>query len=286
MTATQPGQGPINDGSAPASDGRDPSTGCAAAPTATQEPPSLEQCVEQIETLRAEGAWRVDPARFHALEALAQRTLAQPQPVRRILEERLRAALADYATRVDSTRDKIAQLATPLAARQPRLARELRALQASADLRGLRPLLNKAAPPPACALVPLNEHVRSISPSVVAAIAAAESEEHPELSSVRRFRRMWASSLSLERIDKAVFRKPEKAGPLNSHVLVLQSLSLMRELSPDYLRRFMTYVESLQWLEQASTRPPAGGGKSTKGGKGGKASKAGKVRPPAGRARK
>jgi Protein of unknown function (DUF2894) len=52
-------------------------------------------------------------------------------------------------------------------------------------------------------------------------------------------------------VEQALARKPAQAGPLNSHVLVLQALELMRELSPDYLRHFLAHVESLQWLERS-----------------------------------
>jgi hypothetical protein len=51
-------------------------------------------------------------------------------------------------------------------------------------------------------------------------------------------------------------RKPANAGPLNSHALVLQVLSLMRDLSPEYLRRFVGTVETLQWLERAGDKLP------------------------------
>jgi hypothetical protein len=36
---------------------------------------------------------------------------------------------------------------------------------------------------------------------------------------------------------------------------MLRSLSLMQSLSPDYLRRFLSQVDSLLWLEQAATKP-------------------------------
>ncbi|QJW85699.1 DUF2894 domain-containing protein [Ramlibacter terrae] len=58
-------------------------------------------------------------------------------------------------------------------------------------------------------------------------------------------------------VAEAVARRPAQAGPLNSHVLVLQTLGMMRELSPDYLRRFIEHVETLQWLEQAAPPAPA-----------------------------
>jgi hypothetical protein len=39
-----------------------------------------------------------------------------------------------------------------------------------------------------------------------------------------------------------------------TNMLVLRTLGLMRELSPDYLRRFMTHVETLLWLDQAGIK--------------------------------
>jgi len=36
---------------------------------------------------------------------------------------------------------------------------------------------------------------------------------------------------------------------------VLRSLSLMQEVSPDYLRRFLSHVDTLLWLEQATEVP-------------------------------
>ena len=55
-----------------------------------------------------------------------------------------------------------------------------------------------------------------------------------------------------DEVDLVVERGPESAGPLNSHGLILRSLVLMRSLSPDYTRRFLSHAETLLWLEQAS----------------------------------
>jgi hypothetical protein len=38
---------------------------------------------------------------------------------------------------------------------------------------------------------------------------------------------------------------PKNAGPINSHMLVLRSLELMCDISPDYLDCFMSYAETL-----------------------------------------
>jgi hypothetical protein len=39
---------------------------------------------------------------------------------------------------------------------------------------------------------------------------------------------------------------------MNSQHLVLRALQAMRDLSPDYLQGFMSYVDTLIWLEQAN----------------------------------
>jgi hypothetical protein len=38
---------------------------------------------------------------------------------------------------------------------------------------------------------------------------------------------------------------------MNSQHLVLRSLQRMRDIAPDYLQGFMSYVDALIWLEQA-----------------------------------
>jgi hypothetical protein len=38
---------------------------------------------------------------------------------------------------------------------------------------------------------------------------------------------------------------------------VLRTLALMRDLSPDYLRRFLSHADTLLWLEQAQSQTRA-----------------------------
>ncbi len=97
--------------------------------------------------------------------------------------------------------------------------------------------------------------IRAASPA-----RQAEAAGTGELASVRRFRQAWSRSRTERELAQATTRRPANAGPLNSHALLLQSLELMRELSPDYLRRFLVHVEALQWLDaarQAYPRPKA-----------------------------
>lgn len=189
-----------------------------------QDAPAALRAV--LAAMRREGAWRIDPAGFHWLEALSRRLSAQPEAVRRILQARLEAAVAEYAVRVAA--------AAPVAV----------------NVRGLHSFAAGSEP-----LVQLNRSIRSARPADAAALHG-ESQQPDELASVRRFRRAWSASRSQQQVAQAALRKPANAGPLNSHALVLDSLELMRELSPDYLRRFLLHVESLQWLEQAREQAP------------------------------
>lgn len=77
---------------------------------------------------------------------------------------------------------------------------------------------------------------------------AADSETR----TVQFFKRTWSRLSADQRLAQSRATLPENAGPLNSHHLVHRSLTLMRELSPDYLERFVGYVDALQWLEQAN----------------------------------
>lgn len=75
-----------------------------------------------------------------------------------------------------------------------------------------------------------------------------------ELASVARFRRAWSRTRAQDSVLHATAQRPANAGPLNSQVLVLESLALMRGLPGDYLRHFVAHVESLLWLEATATQ--------------------------------
>ena len=211
----------------------EPPHGAPAEP----QPQGPERLQARLAALRRDGAWRLDPARFHYLEALARRLAGQPPAVQRLLQDSLQAALADYAQRLaQASPDVMAAVARPPGARsaQPR---------------------SDAAGTP---LAQLNRYIRAARPAEAEDVAIDAGEGRAELPSVRRFRQSWSRRHAQDQVQRAAARRPANAGPLNSHMLVLQSLDLMRELSPDYLGRFLSQVESLQWLERArELHPPA-----------------------------
>lgn len=90
-------------------------------------------------------------------------------------------------------------------------------------------------------LAALNQHIRERQQA---------QGNGPELRSSRRFRQSWSRLAAADRVDRALTRGPDNAGPLNAHGLVVRSLALMRELSPDYLQQFLAQADALLWLEQ------------------------------------
>ena len=175
-----------------------------------------------LESLHAQGADRHDPVRFRYLQALAARLPAQPPAVQQVLALRLQKAVADYADKAH------AAMAEPVQVVAPTSASPLAQLNRELDAR-----------------VRADEDRARIDGS--ASVAG--------LKSVRQFSEVWSRIAAQEQVLQALEQGPENAGPLNPHRLMLRSLSLMRSLSPDYLRRFLLQMDSLLWLEQAASRP-------------------------------
>ncbi len=181
---------------------------------------------DEIASLRIIGADQLDPVRFHFIETLAKRLLQHQGAVKRILDDKLTDALATYRERLEQTNTttRITKLA--------RLEKKDR----------LSPLAELA------------RHIVQHSPENDETGLADDPGFPPELKAIRNFRDTW-STLSVDKqVRQAIEQAPENAGPLNSHGLVLQSLALMRDISPDYLKRFMSYADSLLWLDQADRK--------------------------------
>ena len=108
----------------------------------------------------------------------------------------------------------------------------------------------------------LHEHARAQGARVLAASGLAPAPQGdglPPLRSAQRFHELWQRIRTEDEIRDAVARGPENAGPLNSHRLVLRALALMQQLSPDYLRHFVTHADTLMWLDRAQDPLRRGG---------------------------
>ncbi len=170
--------------------------------------------------LRMAGADQCDPVRFCYLEALARRAGQQPDNVKNILNGRLAEALASFKQGVEQ-KSEPDELTTS---------------------------------PHATPLARLNRYIAERSQSMVDSHSAETIGSRTELKSIRYFRNTWSKLSVDQRVARAIGQAPENAGPLNSHFLVLRSLELMRDISQDYLNRFVSYADTLLCLDQAEKR--------------------------------
>ncbi|AOW14173.1 hypothetical protein LPB72_06375 [Hydrogenophaga crassostreae] len=236
----------------------------------------LDGLLAQVEALRCAVEARPDPVRLHYMEALVRRLQAAPPAVQKVLQGKLAEALKSLGGVVDSEviAEAVADEANDVAAER---AGSVAALPFAPALRKPRSTVqaettSRAAP--LSLLGQLNQHIQTVSslPEIAGSRAPGGlmAQTRPQdLKSAVRFRETWARISAETEVDQAAIRAPENAGPLNAHNLVLRTLALMRELSPDYLRRFMGHTESLLWLDQAygQLKQPAGKGRSLKNGK-------------------
>lgn len=75
-------------------------------------------------------------------------------------------------------------------------------------------------------------------------------DAYPELPLLDELRELWACLGADQQMRQSEEQVPDNAGPLNSSHLIHRSLSLMRAQSPDYLRQFLAYADTLSWMEE------------------------------------
>ncbi|UEP23460.1 DUF2894 domain-containing protein [Burkholderia ambifaria] len=172
-----------------------------------------------LDAWREQGADRLDPVRFHRLDALEKRAAAFDGDARALLDARLATLLEGFAELVARAGEAAAASETQQAIAQAPARGALGGLieqlarDAQADRRGVDPEL------------------------------------------IDYFRTMWSKVRTEQQYRQSLDQVPRNAGPLNSNSLVHRSLATMRELSPEYLQQFLSYIDALAWLEDL-----AGGG--------------------------
>lgn len=174
-----------------------------------------------IASLRQLGADQFDPMRLHYLQVLATRASAHQGPVKRILDAKLAQGLTAFRERFEQAQREAKDTVAPSKECDPRAS-----------------------------LGELVRYMAQHSADHVEGSFDGDVGLRRELKTTRYFRNTW-SKLSVDKqVTQAIKQAPKNAGPINSHMLVLRSLALMREISPDYLNRFTSYVDALLCLDQ------------------------------------
>jgi hypothetical protein len=164
----------------------------------------------------AEEAAQRDPLGWHHIQVLTERTRTQTGLAQVLLKAKLNSALTQLQARLAVQKKPY----TPPTRHTPS---------------PLSALLQDMAAPSA---------ERPLSPS---------GQGRMDNPSVAQFRQQLGKISVQKQVTQAIAQAPQNAGPINSHMLVLRSLGLMRDLSPDYLNRFMGYVDTLLFLDAPQT---------------------------------
>lgn len=88
----------------------------------------------------------------------------------------------------------------------------------------------------------------ALTPTVI-----ATDDAFDDLDVLEYFRETWSKVSTDGNLRQSLAQVPENAGPLNSSHLVHRALSLMHDISPDYLRHFLRHADALSWLEDMET---------------------------------
>lgn len=181
---------------------------------------------EILDTWREQGADRLNPLRFHFIEALGRRAAGHDGEARRLLEDRLSKLIQAYVDDLDIAVSSTAHVDSATTPRAP--ARGV-----------LGELIDHIA-----------SHAATRGVDFVALGATPRTSAFPQLGVLDEFRSLWSEIRTDSQVRQSLEQVPANAGPLNSSSLVHRSLTLMRELSPGYLQQFLAYVDTLAWMEQ------------------------------------
>ncbi len=213
-----------------------------------------------IDSLRAAGADRFDSMGLHYIEVLAKRGTAHQGRVRRLLDARLAQALAAFQQRFEQAQSQAKETIDQAVPHHPHAANALQQLFSAGDFKGLAQfaatLETGGQRASLGALVRQFEQDSADNADVRLELSPEMNlEQHAaprvELKTIRRFRNTWSKLSAEKQLTQALEQAPKNAGPINSHMLVLRSLALMRDISPDYLNRFMSYADTLLCLDQS-----------------------------------
>lgn len=194
----------------------------------------------ELNTLKTT-AGSVNLPRLRYIESLLCKAEKADGTLASLLEDKVRGALASYRDQTDR-----------YCAAPPRT-------RPDSGLKDLVALLNEyRSNDEDPNLAPLEQTLRQQELELVGEIAAqapGTGQEfqlrQEELRAARRFQSAMVRQNADNTVTRALAEIPPDCGPLNPQRLATRSLQAMRDLSPHYLNRFVSYIDTLFWLENA-----------------------------------
>lgn len=222
-------------------------------------------------------AHNFDPIGFCYIESLLRRAIGKKIAVAGVIEQKALKALKDYTARLDNARSKAHETVTQVSAECPDVADDIRSFYEKCEFKRVKQVQEKycrrTEKSPISELINYMQHKTGaldhtgkhlsmddllqkqeteIIQSLEDRMADTGSRGNlcqPELKSYQFFKVSLAKHQTDTRVTRAIRERPENPGPLNSQMLAIRALSTMRNLSPGYLNRFVSYLDTLFWLE-------------------------------------
>lgn len=188
----------------------------------------------QLDQLRQAGEDRLDPVRFRYLEALEHRLRTRELQHSRHWQKLLQA-VREYQ----------------LKARQARLPSTPRFPPRPSSLGSL--LEDLAQVPAAKATASQSAVEARVFGDAAGHGPSLTGDRNPgprPLKAITRAHANQDAQALHERIRRAIEQAPGNAGPMNAHRVVSRAVAEMHTLSPDYMKRFARYTDTLMALEK------------------------------------
>jgi len=222
---------------------------------AMNTPESLKPTLELI---REKHLHTYNPVQFRFIESMADKALQYHTPVAEIITKKVRQALVNYLNDFSSQKktkesvnhsntinSELAQLTKDMfqnnnyetAESQQTFEDEFR-LQEKEIMHSV-------------AKVTKNMAIKGHNEPNQLKVENQSFTPHNDLSIMHQFRQSKVKHHSEQQLTRTINEGPEDAGPLNSQALIIRSLKTMEKLSPSYINRFISYMDTLLWLEQA-----------------------------------
>lgn len=252
----------------------------------------LAHLQQQLQALHAAGAPGFDPVRLRFLESLLRRAHAVQGATRQVLTQRIQRLLAQFQADFEQAQARARATGKALINRSPETNPQLVRMFRAGEFRNITRLAQRLSSPPHSALTALlqtlepeerllaestdpltfDETLRQQELEALQTNGLSSLTSHlrsrvdsDELRSMRHFRDVLARRTIERAVTTAMEEVPENAGPLNAHLLVVQAITTMRDIAPEYLNRFVSYIDTLLWLDQAGAQFPQADDKGAEG---------------------
>jgi len=238
----------------------------------------MDALERNIALLEEQGLQYFDPVAYRYVLSIAQRAGEKPVLVKKMIATKVQRAIDDYQAKIEIAREQAKQIVDRLSADTSESADRLRALYERGAFnrvirhgkklnrpqrpRQLADLTSQLSQNPslhnvANSRLNLEERLRRQEKDVLRTLSRASTGDGEKgikvkdsRGSIGILKEALGKSYAENLVNDAILTRPENPGHLNKEMLATRSLAAMRKLSPEYLHRFVVYIDTLLCLEQ------------------------------------